>query len=113
MPPAAAPPPPSRRVFQWDPTINAGNIVAVALFTVGILGLWFKLEGKVELHDQRIDRLEAQRRADDEQTASMREAFAASREAQKAMIDAIQRVERKLERWEHAAGAPAQSQRPF
>lgn len=90
-------PPPSSRAIHWDGTITAGNVLTAIAMMLAVAGVWFRLEGRVEMLGERTQRLEIARERDDRETQTAREALAVLRANQEAMLHSQQRLERAIE----------------
>lgn len=91
-------PPDPKRYLHWDGTITAGNTLTAAAMLVAMLGVWFRLENRVDYHTDRIQRLETARERDDRDTAVQREALATMKANQEAQLTSLGRLERQLDR---------------
>lgn len=91
------PPAPSNRAIHWDGTITAGNVLTAVAMMMAVAGVWFRLEGRVEMLHERTQRLELARERDDRETQAAREQLAVLRANQEAMLHSQQRLERAIE----------------
>lgn len=89
--------PPSPSALHWDGTITAGNVLTALAMMVAVMGVWFRLENRVEFQTERLAKLEAARERDDRETALQMAAFATLRANQEAMLNSQLRMERALE----------------
>lgn len=85
------------RAIHWDGTVTAGNVLTALAMLMAVAGVWFRLEGRVDFHADRLQRLELARERDDRETMAQREALAVLRANQEAMLNSQIRMERALE----------------
>lgn len=90
-------PPTPSRVLHWDGTVTAGNVLTALAMMMAVAGVWFRLEGRVEMLGDRTQRLEIARERDDRETVAQREALAVLRANQEAMLHSQQRMERAID----------------
>ena len=91
------PPAHPSRALHWDGTITAGNALTALAMMMAVAGVWFRLEGQVEMLGERTRRLELARERDDRDTQASREQLAVLRANQEAMLHSQQRLERAIE----------------
>ena len=51
---------PNNKRLHWDGTVTAGNVLTATVLLVALMGWGFRLEGRVDLHEQRINQAEEQ-----------------------------------------------------
>lgn len=90
-------PPQPSRALHWDGTITAGNVLTAIAMMLAVAGVWFRLEGRVEMLGERTQRLEIARERDDRETQAAREQLAVLRANQEAMLLSQQRLERSID----------------
>lgn len=44
--------------MQFDPTINAGNLIVVALAIIGLIAGWYKFGGRLDMLEYRVKAIE-------------------------------------------------------
>ncbi len=88
---------PSGRRLHWDGTVTAGNAMTALAFLFGVLGVWFRMESKVEAHSLMISQLQARSEIERDARLLIEKAIAVQGARQEAMIASQRHIETLLD----------------